>query len=314
MLRRTRLLLAPFLLLILSQSANADDAASGRLNLSQRTVKELRDAIAAIQRSGERPSDAAAAERHDALRRLKTYRYLAGVPYEDMELDEQLCKEARAGARLCERLGRLEHKPTNPGLPADEFELAYKGTSQGNLAEGYLTLARAIDGWMDDSDRGNIDRVGHRRWCLFPHLQKTGFGRSGRYAAMHVFDRSRTEAPDHDFIAFPPPGPMPVEYFAATAAWSVSLNPKKFALPSTDLKPVLVEVDRQGKQLGTPLPLNHTSVSNEPFGTPGCIIFRPERLQLRPGKRYRVEIDGLARADRQPAEKVSFVVEFASMR
>src|SRR5262249_50213938 len=96
-----------------------------------------------------------------------------------------------AAVQLLAKIGHLDHTPKNPGLPEDEYKLAYKGTSHSNLGQGFRSLANAVDDWMWDSDGGNIDRVGHRRWCRNPAMQKTGFGGSGKSTAMWAFDMGR---------------------------------------------------------------------------------------------------------------------------
>src|SRR5438045_1192356 len=83
-----------------------------------------------------------------------------------------------AGARL----GRLDHDPRNPGLPEDQYQLARKAAGSSNLGwfgKGQSdSLALSVDMFMDDSDETNIDRVGHRRWCLNPAMKKVGFGQA----------------------------------------------------------------------------------------------------------------------------------------
>ena len=75
----------------------------------------------------------------------------------------------------------MEHKPKKPaGVSQEFYQLAYEGTSSSNLGQGYRNLSTAItDGWIDDGDTSNIDRIGHRRWCLDPRMQATGFGHAG---------------------------------------------------------------------------------------------------------------------------------------
>src|SRR5277367_4791194 len=75
-------------------------------------LEEIKKTIDAISRD---PAPKGAdAERHAALRQLKIYRYLCGVPYENLELDPDLNQFARAGAKICDKIGRLDHKPANP--------------------------------------------------------------------------------------------------------------------------------------------------------------------------------------------------------
>ena len=254
------------------------------------------------------------AEREEALRRLKAYRYLAGVPYDDLRLDDEDNTACVAGARLCAKLGRLEHKPANPGLPEDEFQLAYKGTSRSNLGMGVRSLAKAVDMWMDDSDRANIDRVGHRRWCLNPTMTKTGFGRFNEFTAMYVFDRSRKDGPDFEFVCWPPRGLAPVEYFKRTSAWSVTLNPRKYNPPGEDVTAKIYAADKKGNKTGDPLKLNHRGVDTSGIGIPNCIIFRPERIAVESGRRYVVEIEGLTQGKEKKAAMIQFGVEFISVK
>lgn len=44
-------------------------------------------------------------------------------------------------------------------------------------------MTGAVDGFMEDSDAGNIAMVGHRRWQLNPKMGKVGFGTAGRFVA-----------------------------------------------------------------------------------------------------------------------------------
>jgi hypothetical protein len=249
-----------------------------------------------------------------ALRRLKAYRYLCDLPYASMVLDDEMNRYALAGSKLCAKIGRLDHKPANPGLPEAEYKFAYKGTSNSNFSSGDASLASAVDGWMDDSDSKNIDHLGHRRWCLSPRMQKVGFGRTGIYSAMWVFDESLPSAPNFDFIAYPARGNMPIEYFGPRHAWSVLLHPKKYGKPDRSVKPRVFEVDPLLNKLGDSLKLRHASVHLEDIVFPSCIIFQPEKLVPAAGKRYLVEIDGLRRVDGRASGTLRYVVEFVTLK
>jgi hypothetical protein len=256
--------------------------------------------------------DELTAERHAALRRLKAYRYLVGVPWENVELDDELNKYATAGAKLCERIGKMDHAPKNPGLPEEEYKIAYRGTSQSNLFYNLTILDKCVDGWMDDSDDRNIDRLGHRRWCINPALRLTGFGKSARFAAMMAHDKSQPAIPDYDFISYPAPGFMPIAYFGPKHAWSVSLNPKKYQKPvASAVKITVTPLPPRGKP-GAPLALNYRNVETGNFGVPYCLIFRPEGLVLSDGTRYAVTIQGLELLDGTPAP-IKFQVFFVSL-
>jgi hypothetical protein len=274
--------------------------------LQRRSLETIKKTLAAILSPADRNAD----EKIQALRRLKAYRYLAEVPYEDLTLDDEYNALCLAGAELCQKLGKLEHTPKNPGLPEEEFTIAYKGTSRSNLAWGRMTLPAAVDGWMFDSDSYNIERLGHRRWCLYPGMQKTGFGRVGVFAAMYTFDRSRAELPDFDFICFPARGYMPVDFFGPRQAWSVTLNPRKYQTPAKDFVPKIYLADAKGMKEGQQLKLDFKNVDSFPFGIPNCIIFRPEALEVAPGKRYIVELDGISRKSAGDPVALRYMVEF----
>jgi hypothetical protein len=271
---------------------------------------EIKKTLTEILSSGDNKAD----ENTEALRRLQAYRYLAGVPYKDLVLDEKYNEMCLAGVKLCALLGKLEHTPKNPGLPEDEFKLAYSGTSRSNLGMGLMTLAAAVDAWMFDSAAGTMEQLGHRRWCLNPAMQKTGFARSGAFTAMYSFDQSRRMAPDFDLICYPARGYMPLEFFNPKSAWSVTLNPKKYRAPAKDFTPKIYRADTAGAKQGEPLDLDFHNVDTVPFGIPNCIIFRPRSLEIAPGGRYVVELEGIERIGAREPVSLNYVVEFVRWR
>lgn len=243
-----------------------------------------------------------------ALAKLKAFRYLAGVPWEDIELDEIYNKYAQAGSKLCQELGRLEHNPKNPGWPEEEFKIAFKGTSSSNLGAGFPDLVKAVDGWMYDSDKFNISHLGHRRWCINPTMKKVGFGRAEKFTAMYSFDMSRAKVPDYEFVAFPGPGYMPAGFFSAREAWSVSFNPGKYMVPAKGARPSIYPVDEKGEK-GAPLELDFTNVDFTPFAIANCVIFRPAELDMKAGRKYLVEVQGIQSGGKDTT--VRYQVEFA---
>lgn len=249
-----------------------------------------------------------------AVRRAMQYRYLCDVPWEGLTVDAKMTTEADAAARVCEMLGRLSHQPPNPGMSEVDYTLAKYGASHSNLSMG-SGIARSVDSYMHDSAPSNIDRVGHRRWILFPPMLKTAFGGSGRFSAMRVMDKSRSEIPDYDYVAYPPRGLLPTEYFGSGRAWHVSLNSRKYAKP--DEKKVTVRVhpvrgrtaSMEDFSRAPALKLNYDNISNSSFGTSGCIIFRPDNVSLSAGSRYWVSITGVKTRDGKDA-KIEYLVEF----
>lgn len=307
-------LLAVSLLAGLALAADNKPEAVVNLKASYpRSLEEIKKALVEISAAGPKSPDALTAEREAGLRRLRAYRYLAEVPV-DVVLDDELNRYAQAASKLCAKLGRLEHRPANPGLPEEDYRLGLKGTTQSNLAFGDTNLAQAIDGWMDDSDPSNIERLGHRRWCLNPLMQKTGLGRTDRFAALFSFDSSRQMVPDFTFVPFPPRGFMPVEYFRPGWAWNISLHPRKYRPLDPSVKPVLTEVDQELKKVGDPLKLNFLGVDHTGFGIPNCLIFRPEPAAVKVGKRYLVEIVGLKPAVPGVAMDIRYLVELVTLK
>ena len=254
----------------------------------------------------------AKAKLNEALAHLKAYRYLAGVPYEDVALNGRYNDEAQHATVLLAVLGRLNHTPSKPaGMEEEFFKKAYAGTSHSNLSMGRSQLTRALDSWMNDSDPSNIDRVGHRRWCINPTMKETGFGLYGKFAAVWALDRARRPAPKFETVPWPCAGYMPAKYFGPRHAWSVSLKPAKYLRPSkAEVKAKIFELDENFRDTSGPLELDYFNVNTQPFGVRYCVIFRPKSVKLSSGSRYRVEIEGIKeKAGRKPA-KVGWVTEF----
>jgi len=277
----------------------------------ERSFAELRAGLQAIAtEERELTSTGMERERQSALLRLRMYRFLCYLPQDDLTLSRELDEDALAVADICRRLKKLSHAPDNPGLPDAEYERARVAAGKCNLSSGQSSLSKAIDLWMNDSDAQNFNRLGHRRWCLNPKLLKLGLGRSEQYCAMWAFDSSRTPAPEYAFISFPPPGFVPVDFFASSYAWSVSLNPGKYRPP--DLKAITVElfpIRQDQVDRDRPFEIERLTVDTQGFGVNNCVIFRPKSLKVLPLQSYQLEIRGLQYLDGEPT-RVSFSVRF----
>jgi hypothetical protein len=272
-----------------------------------REPDELRKTLAEIEAPADEEGAARDAlpalelARAAALRRLKAYRFLVGVPWEDLSLDPGLNDFAQAGAELTKVVGHLDHTPPNPGLPDDVYRKGYTGTSNSSLCHG-RDLVGSVDGYMDDSDPSNIAQLGHRKGCLHPALRKTGFGYAEPFAAMWTSDRSGGTKTELDFIAYPPRGWVPLRYFHARAAWSVAF-PSGRAMPKADEIEVRVyELDENYARGETPLALDHEGVAGNLLG------FRPALPGLAHGARFWVAIDGLEQRAKGPS--IAYLVEF----
>jgi hypothetical protein len=258
-----------------------------------RAPQDLRDALQTREFQSQQEA---------GLRALAAYRFLCDVPFDDLVIDRDDAAHALAGAKLLAKVGMLTHTPDNPGLPDEEYQFALKGTSSSNICTSN-DLPLAIEIFMGDSDATNVDRLGHRRWCLNPAMLKTGFGadKSG-YSCMWSMDSSRKNVPDFDFVAYPPRGLMPTRYFKNGDAWSVSLNPKRFQKPEPSVKatvtPVRFDPMRAAlRRENNPLEIEFVKTSYENFGTGPCIIFRPKHVKVEEGSAYLVSVSGLKNTD-----------------
>jgi len=296
------------------RQAVVQDVQDGRPRLPRR-LAEIQRALALIQLPPlPRKPDPAGLERIAALRRLQAYRAVVGVPA-DLELDDEYNRQAAAGAELCQHLGRLDHTPANPGWPEDKYQVAFRGTSRSNLyaSSDRRPLAQSVDAYMDDSDPTNIDRVGHRRWCLNPAMARVGFGQSpsGTFSAMWAIDASRKTVPDYEAVAYPPEGLCPVGYIGPTFAWHYAPNPGKYRLPAADKLKVSLHAkrDRSADKPGVPLTVHYVNVDQGGFGHGPAVIFRSNDTVIEPGARYRVLIEGVETRDGKPVA-VDYTVLF----
>jgi hypothetical protein len=229
------------------------------------------------------------------LSRVRQYRLICNVPHENLTWNDEQEKLADAAAGICAKLGKLTHNPERPaGMSDADYELGKKGAGTSNLFSGVTKPAACVNGWMDDSDDSNIDRVGHRRWILNPRMGQSAFGAVGNFAAMYAFDGSRKDVPDWDFVAYPARGYMPTSYFGNRYAWSVSINTAKYATPNKESVTVTIQpVDVKNSPQGSPLKIDRFFVETGGFGSGPAIIFRPETFKMAHDQRFNVTVSGL---------------------
>ena len=167
----------------------------------------------------------------------------------------------------------------------------------------------AVDSFMFDSDPGNIDRLGHRRWILNPAMKYTGFGQAGGFVVQYSMDHSRRNPPDYDFIPFPPRGYIPGRYITPRHAWNISLNPTKYAIANDKtVKVKVLQVDKKLRPVSRPLNFDFFNVNRAPYGVPLCIIFRPVFKKGFGGRRFRVTVKGVRKIDPEAGD-LEYLVE-----
>ena len=225
-----------------------------------------------------------------ALNLLNQLRYIAGLDANLALLPEREEMEA-ATALVLKLVGGLDHSPDRPeALAGSAYDNLYydgfTGAGRSNIAKGF-TVTGAILAYMDDNDsQVNISEVGHRRWILNPRMGRTIAGANGRYNAMYAHDTSNSAA-SQTRVAWPAQQ-MPVQYFNSKAPWSVSFG--------TVLEADQIEVDlvRQWDGRTWHFSSNQADgdfyVNNQGFGQRGCVIFRPDNLDIMIDDTFNVSI------------------------
>lgn len=238
----------------------------------------------------------------NALNALNTIRYIAGIG--EVGLSDSYSELAQAGALVNAVNDELSHSPSQPDdMPDELYELGLSGTSSSNLGWGYSSLAQDIVyGWMSDSSSSNIDRVGHRRWCLNPSMEQTGFGNVGKYYAMYAFDNTWGDTQYYGVCW--PAQVMPAEYFEYDDPWSISMG------TAVDISAVEVTLERQSDGrtwlFSEDSADGYFNVENSNYGKKGCIIFRPEDISYSVGDSFEVTITGLS-------QTVNYTVDFVDV-
>lgn len=239
-----------------------------------------------------------------SLNALNTVRFIAGI--DEVELSDKYNELAQAGALVNAVNNKLSHTPEQPsGMPDELYQKGYTGTSSSNIAwTSYKASisSRLIYGWMSDADSGNIDRIGHRRWCLNPSMEKTGFGHVGNYYAMYAFDNSFGNT-KYSGVCWPAQI-MPEGFFGQGDPWSFSVG--KEIDPSSVKVTLKRKNDDKIWEFSSSSANGYFNVENSGYGKPGCIIFRPDNISYETGDGFEVSITGLN-------EPVSYTVDFVDV-
>lgn len=225
-----------------------------------------------------------------ALAMLNQMRYIAGLDA-NVTINDSYTQMAQAGAFLNAVNNKLSHYPTRPSDMSEElYQLGSKGASSSNIAytSWKTSLPYSILLWMDDSDASNIDRLGHRRWILNPPMKETGFGyasNSGTYTSVYAFDTGNWGA-DVKGVAWPAQE-MPLAYFNGNMAWSYSYGS---ALSDVSVKLTRLGGNGQEWNFRQGSGDGFFNVENSNYGQKGCVIFKPQGLEIQAGDRYLVTI------------------------
>ncbi len=244
-----------------------------------------------------------------ALRRLRQYRYLCDVPY-DVDLNPDYAVSAAAAVKLLDMVGHLDHTPKKPnGCPDNLYKAGYHGTSHSNLYQSSFgpTCVQSVDAFIFDSDQSNIDRVGHRRWCLNSTQKQVAFASYKHFAAMYALDQGRQAGP-YDAVLYPARGYFPISHWQKNAAWSAHLSTQFAQVKNqSDVKVSVFPMDANFKK-GPAVEIEYFHVDSQGFGHgSSCVIFKP-KATVADGARYWVEIKGLAQGSQEAV--LEYLVEF----
>jgi uncharacterized protein YkwD len=247
---------------------------------------------------------------NDALNALNYSRFLVGL--DPVVLDDEYNNYTQHGAVLMVA-SSYGHHPSQPSDMDDSFyDLGYTGTSESNIGWGYDTLSRAVfAGWMADEDPSNIDRVGHRRWCLDPRMVATGFGHAGKMTAMYSFDGSGKWNPNFGAVAFPSGVAFPNDNFPADYPWSISVNSSLY--DTLDESEISVTLSGRGRvwNFNSGSSDGYFNVNTGGYGGAECIIFRPASGISTYSGEYTVEVTGIKDLVGNPAT-LEYTVNFYS--
>jgi hypothetical protein len=124
---------------------------------------------------------------------------------------------------------------------------------------------------------------------------------------MWSMDESGSGGSELDAVLYPPAGYVPVQYFGARHAWSVSLL--KGRAPSADeLTVEVTALDEHYLPLGEPLELDYRNAAGGGYGGSACVLFRPVGLEVEAGARYRCKLS----LDGGKSIELDYVVEFVA--
>lgn len=246
----------------------------------------------------------------DGLNALNFVRFVAGIDA-DVSINEEMVDYAQAASVVIAKNNELSHYPDQPSdMPDDFYEIAAAGAGSCNLAYGWgtyqINLSKTVSMYMDDGDESNIDRVGHRRWCLNPAMKYTGFGFCKGYSALYAFDDSRKEVTE-GYVSWPAKV-MPYEYF--DGPWSIQFSPSSYHVDE-NVKVVLKPSSGKTLSFSNDESDGYFSFDEAGYGMGPAVIFKPSS-SIKKNDTVEVQVTGLHRPDGIEAE-IKYTVSFFSM-
>ena len=239
------------------------------------------------------PGTLTAAAYEEALQAANYGRWLTGLP--DVAFDDALQPRTQACAAMMSNQRSLNHHPPPSWACYTEPGDVAAGESNLGLSHSPRAIAESVVGFFLDGGANNQNDVGHRRWLQSPTLGTVGFGyheaSSGASASCYnVMGGQAAVATGPEFIAYPSPGPFPIELLTSrwwTIPWSVSIDiPYRTSLPTTDAWEVVVS-RQEGDRLA-PVPVRQISSSAAWYGRTRAVVFTPD-FRVETGS-YHIEV------------------------
>lgn len=227
--------------------------------------------------------DISATGRANALKLVNLYRFLAQMP--EVKADAGKNAMAQSCALMQNANGMLSHTPPTTWK-------CYTTAGAGSASLSNIAGApgvRAVDLYM--ADPGSPTNIGHRRWLLANSLGPIGLGSTlagaTGYSCLQVIGGTGTAG--KSWIAWPPPGPVPIEMFSAVSSSPLDTIGWTIQSDTINLKGASATV----KDGTTVIPFTNTQLGNN-YGSQYAIRFTPTSTTWRAqaGHTYNVTITG----------------------
>lgn len=144
----------------------------------------------------------------NTVRMLNYFRYLTGLSDLVESKDIKIKKQQMDACLVMSINDMFMHNLDSAKLCLSES--AKIGARSSNIfQDSRATCAyKSIQTYIDDESSMDL---GHRRWILYPKLSEVAVGVYGQYSALRVFNFTSKGKEKPTFIAYPPPGPVPIE-------------------------------------------------------------------------------------------------------
>lgn len=215
--------------------------------------------------------------KNNALKLINLYRFIADLP--PVTLDATKNQAAQDCSLMMDANNQLSHTP-----PATWTCYSMNGATAAGRSNICSTRAvRCIDMYM--SDFGNATTIGHRRWFLSNQLGPIGVGGTTGGSCHHVIGGSGTAT--KAWLAFPPPGPVPLEVIRIPG--NPSVDSTGWTVQTYSAPYSLVGATVTVTEGGVNKPVTVTQLGDN-YGSRYAIRFNPMGWTSEAGKTYQVTV------------------------